>query len=69
MDWIDSAVQREEVELERALALQLRAGRAVGPGRSHCIDCGHEIPEQRRALGGVTRCVHCQTVFERGNGR
>lgn len=29
-----------------------------------CEDCGIEIPAQRRALGGVTRCIQCQTKFE-----
>lgn len=29
-----------------------------------CDDCGEEIPAQRRVLGGVTRCILCQTRFE-----
>jgi len=29
-----------------------------------CDDCGEEIPAQRRALGGVTRCIQCQINFE-----
>lgn len=29
-----------------------------------CEDCGEEIPAQRRAIGGVTRCIECQTKFE-----
>lgn len=29
-----------------------------------CNDCGEEIPVQRRSLGGVTRCILCQTNFE-----
>lgn len=29
-----------------------------------CEDCSAEIPAQRRALGGVTRCVQCQINFE-----
>ncbi len=32
---------------------------------THCTDCDNEIPEARRALGGVTRCVPCQSLFER----
>ena len=27
-----------------------------------CEDCGAEIPAQRRAIGGVTRCIQCQTI-------
>ena len=29
-----------------------------------CEDCGAEIPEQRRKLGGVTLCITCQSVLE-----
>ena len=30
-----------------------------------CEDCGEAIPEARRTLiKGVTRCVHCQEVWE-----
>lgn len=31
-----------------------------------CMDCGEEIPEQRRtAIPGVQRCIFCQELFER----
>ncbi len=31
-----------------------------------CEDCGDDIPEARRiAIKGVTRCIHCQELFER----
>lgn len=39
--------------------------RAKGPSLTHCEDCDSEIPEARRALGGKTRCVPCQSLFER----
>ncbi len=29
-----------------------------------CLEYGCQIPEQRRALGGVTLCIDCQTVVE-----
>lgn len=29
-----------------------------------CEDCGEEIPVQRRAIGGVTHCIGCQTKLE-----
>lgn len=29
-----------------------------------CEECDVEIPAQRRAIGGVTRCIQCQTEFE-----
>ncbi|MBF7683940.1 TraR/DksA C4-type zinc finger protein [Acinetobacter sp. B5B] len=31
-----------------------------------CEYCGEMIPEQRRKLGGVTRCMNCQVAFEQG---
>lgn len=33
-----------------------------------CEDCGEVIPEQRRKLGAVTRCIDCQIAFERIQG-
>lgn len=31
----------------------------------YCVDCGEDIPvERQKALGGVTRCVHCQSIAE-----
>jgi phage/conjugal plasmid C-4 type zinc finger TraR family protein len=31
-----------------------------------CIDCDKPIPEaRRRAVPGCTRCINCQTEFER----
>jgi len=36
------------------------------PSLEECEDCGEDIPEQRRlAMRGITRCVHCQGLFER----
>lgn len=64
-DWVDRAVARGDLELERALAAQLARSRTSGPSRSDCIDCGDDIPPERQALGGVTRCVRCQTAHER----
>lgn len=63
-DWVDRAVAREERELELALAAQL-ARSPTGPSLSHCTACADEIPAKRRALGGVTRCTPCQTLFEK----
>ena len=34
------------------------------PSHNECDECGEDIPAQRRALGGVTRCIECQTKFE-----
>lgn len=67
-DWVDRAVEREERELERALAAQL-ASTPTGPSLTHCEDCDDEIPALRRALAGVTRCTPCQTLFEKRAAR
>ncbi|OTG87676.1 conjugal transfer protein TraR [Acinetobacter sp. ANC 4558] len=32
-----------------------------------CLECGEKIPEKRRALGGVTRCIGCQSAIEINN--
>ena len=34
------------------------------PSALFCIDCDAPIPERRRALGGVKRCVECQCIEE-----
>jgi RNA polymerase-binding transcription factor DksA len=48
-------------DVQRALEAQ-----AQMVSETECIDCGDEIPEQRRiSIRGVQRCVHCQTLFER----
>ncbi len=33
--------------------------------RETCLDCGVIIPDQRRALGSVLRCVECEADNER----
>ncbi|MEW6427313.1 MAG: TraR/DksA C4-type zinc finger protein [Thermodesulfobacteriota bacterium] len=35
------------------------------PSRTHCLDCGHEIPAGRRQhVPGCERCLDCQKAFE-----
>jgi len=68
-DWVDRAVEREELELARALAAQLASAKPTGPSLPNCISCDGEIPTKRQALGGITRCTPCQTLFEQGNRR
>ena len=55
-----------------ALHLNMNAIAAVqarmptGPSLDECEDCGEEIPENRKiAVPGCSRCIHCQSVFER----
>jgi len=42
---------------------RIRAAIPRGESLTHCLDCDLEIPEARRAIGGMKRCVECQTVF------
>ena len=48
-------------KVQEALAKQ-----RAQPSLEECEDCGDDIPEARRvAQPGVTRCIHCQELFER----
>ena len=38
----------------------------TGPSLVDCEDCGEAIAEERRvAVQGCTRCIYCQSAFER----
>ena len=65
----DRAQALEQRDRDQAIAAALAGARATGPSLEHCDECGEEIPEARRALGGMTRCVPCQTTFEQGSRR
>lgn len=68
-DIFDRAQELELRQREEALARQAERSRS-GPGLSHCADCGEEIPALRRLrVPGCTRCVPCQSDFERGAAR
>jgi RNA polymerase-binding transcription factor DksA len=69
---------RASAQYLRAALLDRERRRWPDPGGDECAghdgeceDCGEEIPEERRMvmtrLGmACTRCVDCQTKFERG---
>lgn len=41
------------------------AAQAATPARANCVECGEEIPEERReAYPGVERCTSCQAGIE-----
>ncbi|MGU3346783.1 TraR/DksA family transcriptional regulator [Pseudomonas monsensis] len=61
----DRAQALEQRQREQAIAAQLARTRPSGPSLTHCEDCDKPIPEKRQALGGMTRCVPCQTIFEK----
>ena len=62
----DRAQALEQRQREQAIKAQLARERPTGPSLTHCEDCDHEIPAKRQALGGMTRCVPCQSIFEKG---
>ncbi|MNJ19128.1 hypothetical protein D3C77_134470 [compost metagenome] len=62
----DRAQALEQRQRDQAIAAQLAQTRPNGPSLTHCEDCDNEIPAARRALGGMTRCVPCQSIFEKG---
>lgn len=61
----DRAQALEQRQRDQAIAAQLARKRPSGPSLTHCEDCDQPIPEKRQALGGMTRCVPCQTIFEK----
>lgn len=65
----DRAQATEQLQRDLEIAAALATARSTGPSREECRDCGDEIPEARRALGGMTRCVPCQTTFEKRGHR
>ncbi|UJB34079.1 TraR/DksA family transcriptional regulator [Chromobacterium sp. Beijing] len=65
MDQFDQASELEQLQRDIALSDQL-ARAAIGPGLSHCEDCGDAIPPARaRAMPGCRRCIYCQERKER----
>lgn len=66
VDWFDRAQAQEQRERDKAIEAQLARPRPSGPSRTHCQDCDAPIPALRQALGGMTRCVPCQSTFEQG---
>jgi phage/conjugal plasmid C-4 type zinc finger TraR family protein len=60
----DLAAERTEQEREAGIAAASRALRT--PGTLECEDCPNDIPRERRiALPSATRCIACQTKFEK----
>jgi phage/conjugal plasmid C-4 type zinc finger TraR family protein len=66
MDILDRAQILEEKQ--RELSLQ-NAKRSQQASLSECEDCGVSIPAARQALGGVTRCIDCQSLHEHEQSR
>lgn len=61
----DRAQALEQRQRDQAIAAQLAKARPTGPSRTACLDCEGDIPAARQALGGILRCVPCQSLFEK----
>ncbi len=64
----DRAQALEQRQRDQAIDNALARARewSTGPSLTYCKDCDGPIPDARRALGGMTRCVPCQSTFEKG---
>lgn len=61
-DVIDQACDYVEQMLQRQLAARPRFD---APSLKECMACGEPISPERQKLGGVVRCIDCQSAFER----
>jgi len=64
-DFADVASDIEQDRLNHSLAERVNF---QGESEEFCMNCGNEIPPQRRALGNVKLCIDCQTHVE-GNSK
>jgi len=68
-DLCDYAAEESQRALDLALAEAKRKAARPAVDHPHCLECGEEIPEKRRALlPGVECCVYCQQLQESGRG-
>lgn len=65
MDICEQAAELEESQRQSALtAVRHRARRGIT--FTQCVDCCESIPEARREVApDCTRCITCQTTYER----
>jgi phage/conjugal plasmid C-4 type zinc finger TraR family protein len=62
----EGAVQEQIDATVKDGILRAKSQLTQGPGLTHCAECGHEIPEARRAaVAGVRMCVACQEACDR----
>jgi DnaK suppressor protein len=67
VDTENAETRRDADELQ---ALDAALARMAEGNYGICDDCGDEIPVERlRANPGATRCVRCQSVFEKTHSR
>lgn len=65
-DILDEASELSDMYLQKALAEHFKK-QDGHDSFEFCIDCEDEIPEARRKLKGVKRCIYCQDDYEKVN--
>ena len=61
----DGAVQDQVDDTIKDGVLRARARIPSGEARTHCAECGEEIPAARRqAVPGARTCVACQSALD-----
>lgn len=67
-DVTDRATGLEEADRIGGVAMVL--SRMTGEGRPDCLDCGEDIPKERRdAVSNAVRCVPCEEIHAQMEAR
>ncbi|ENX48788.1 MULTISPECIES: TraR/DksA C4-type zinc finger protein [Acinetobacter] len=61
VDLVDMAEEFQAMNLQEKINARAQF---TACSNYECEDCGEDIPDQRRAIGGVTCCIKCQFSFE-----
>jgi len=62
----DGAVQDQIDDSVKDEVMRARSRLPSGEARTHCAECGEEIPAaRRRALPGARTCIDCQSEQDR----
>ena len=62
--WAPEGAVQDQIDDTVADAVKhARARMPAGESKTHCVECGEQIPEARRcAVPGVRTCVECQSA-------
>ena len=62
--WAPEGAVQDQIDDTVADAVKhVRARMPAGESKTHCVECGEQIPEARRcAVPGVRTCVECQSA-------
>jgi phage/conjugal plasmid C-4 type zinc finger TraR family protein len=65
--WAKEGAVQEQIDATVKDAISRAQSRLpLGPGLTHCAECGLEIPQARRdAVAGVRLCLTCQDGHDR----